>query len=62
MMKTVIIDSNLTISDEERNRIRAEIEAAEKRPIVFDDDCPELSSEMITAYKATVSHRRKKHF
>lgn len=28
----------------------AELEAAEKMPIVFDDDCPEMSKEMLQQF------------
>ena len=28
----------------------AELEAAEKMPIVFDDDCPEMTSEMLKQF------------
>lgn len=28
----------------------AELEAAEKMPIVFDDDCPEMTSEMLNKF------------
>lgn len=28
----------------------AELEAAEKMPIVFDDDCPEMTGDMLTQF------------
>ena len=28
----------------------AELEAAEKMPIIFDDDCPEMTSEMLKQF------------
>lgn len=36
---------------------KKEIEEASKMPIVFDEDCPELSDEMIKAMKAAVRQR-----
>lgn len=38
-----------------------EVEEAKKQPIVFDDDCPELSPAMVKAFKsAVVSRNRRK--
>lgn len=37
----------------------AELEAAEKKPVTFDDDCPEMTSEMLKQFhrmdKVTIS-------
>lgn len=40
-----------------------EVEEAKKHPIVFDEDCPELSPELIKAFKcaAIQRNRRKKN-
>ena len=37
-----------------------EIEEAKKSPIVFDEDCGELSPAMIKAFQSAVSQRNKK--
>ena len=31
----------------------AELEAAEKMPIIFDDDCPEMTEEMLSQFHRT---------
>ncbi len=39
-----------------------EVEEAKKHPIVFDEDCPELSPTLIKAYKDSaknIKHRKK---
>ena len=39
-----------------------EVEEAKKHPIVFDEDCPELSPALIKAYKDSaknIKHRKK---
>ena len=39
-----------------------EIEEARKHPIVFDEDCEELSPAMVKAFKsATISRNRRKN-
>lgn len=37
-----------------------EIEEAKKHPIVFDEDCQELSSAMMKAFKSAVVQRNRK--
>lgn len=39
-----------------------EVQEAKNHPIVFDEDCPELSPALIKAYKAStegIKHRKK---
>lgn len=36
-----------------------EIEEAKKRPIEFDEDCPELSPAMYKAFQCVVSRRNR---
>ena len=36
-----------------------EIEEAKKKPIIFDDDCPELSDEMIRKLREAMPDKRK---
>lgn len=42
---------------EEQNR---EIDVAMKKPIVFDDDCKELSPAMMKAFKSAVIYRNRR--
>lgn len=37
-----------------------QIREAAKRPIVFDEDCPELSPAMIKAFKCSVTQRNRR--
>lgn len=36
-----------------------EIEEASKKPVVFDDDCPELSPKMMKALKCAAKNRNR---
>lgn len=38
----------------------AEIAALKNRPIVFDEDCPELSPAMLKAFRSAVGHRNRR--
>lgn len=48
------------ISLEEKARIKKEIEEAKKRPIVFDEDCPEVSDEDLQRAVAERNARKAK--
>ena len=37
----------------------AEVEAAAKMPILYDDDCPELSEDMMKAFRVAVAQRNR---
>lgn len=37
-----------------------EVEEAKKHPIVFDEDCEELSPAMMKAFKCAVVHRNRR--
>lgn len=37
-----------------------EVEEAKKHPIVFDEDCPELSPAMYKAFRSSVIQRNRK--
>lgn len=37
-----------------------EVEEAEKYPIEFDEDCPELSPAMMKAFKCAISQRNRR--
>ncbi len=39
---------------------RKEVEDAKKSPIVFDEDCPELSPAMVKAFKRAVIQRNRR--
>lgn len=38
-----------------------EVEEAAKKPISFDDDCPELSEAMMKAFKSASIQRNRRH-
>lgn len=38
-----------------------EVEEAGKRPIVFDEDCEELSPAMMKAFKCAVAYRNRRN-
>ncbi len=57
MTRTFIIESGQKPTE---NQLR-EIEEAQKSPIIFDEDCKELSPAMMKAFKsAAVQQNRKK--
>ena len=56
MTKTFTI-SNGQMPTEEQLK---EVEEAKKSPIVFDEDCEELSSSTIEAYKTAIIQRKRK--
>ena len=58
MTKTFIIENGQKLTQEQLN----EIEEAQNSPVVFDEDCEELSPAMMKAFKSAVvqSNRRKK--
>ena len=56
MMKTYSIEPGQKITEEQL----AEIEEAKKSPIVFDEDCEELSPAMMKAFKSSVIQRNRK--
>ena len=58
MIKTFTIETKKKLTEEQL----AEISEAKKYPIVFDDDCLELSPAMMKAFKcATVQRSRRKN-
>ena len=56
MTKTFIIDSGQKPTEEQLK----EIEDAKNIPIIFDEDCEELSPPMIKAFKSAVVQRNRK--
>lgn len=56
MIKTYTIEPGQKITEEQL----AEIEEAKKSPIVFDEDCEELSPAMMKAFKSSVIQRNRK--
>ena len=57
MIKTFTIEPGQSLTEEQLN----EIEEAKKHPIVFDEDCEELSPAMMKAFKsATIQRNRRK--
>lgn len=56
MTKTYTIKKGQPLTQEQ---IR-EIDEAKKKPIVFDEDCEELSPAMMKAFKSAVAHRNRR--
>lgn len=56
MTKTYIIDDGQKPTPEQLK----EVEDAKKSPIVFDEDCPELSPSMVKAFKCAVIQRNRR--
>ncbi len=56
MTKTFIIVSGQKPTEEQLK----EIEDAKNSPIIFDEDCEELSPAMMKAFKSTVVQRNRK--
>ena len=56
MTKTFIIDSGQKPTEEQLK----ELEEAQKSPIVFDEDCEELSPAMMKAFQSAVIQRNRK--
>ena len=55
MTRTFIIENGQKPTEEQLR----EIEEAKKHPIVFDEDCQELSSAMMKAFKSAVVQRNR---
>lgn len=56
MTKTFIIESGQKPTKEQLK----EIEEAENSPIIFDEDCEELSPAMMKAFKSAVIQRNRR--
>lgn len=58
-----IMTKTLTISKGQKptNEQLKEVEEAKKYPIVFDEDCEELSPSMMKAFKSAVVQRNKRN-
>lgn len=56
MTKTFIIESGQKTTEEQLK----EIEEAQNSPIVFDQDCEELSPAMMKAFRSVVVQRNRK--
>lgn len=56
MIKTYTIKNGQGPTDEQLH----EVEEASKNPIVFDEDCEELSPAMMKAIKSAVVHRNRR--
>ncbi len=54
-MVTYILHKNQPLTDEEREEIRA----LKNRPIVFDEDCPELTEEQLRQFKRVNPLKKK---
>ena len=56
MIKTLTIENGQRPTEEQLK----EVEEAKKHPIVFDEDCQELSPAMMKAFKSAVVQRNRK--
>lgn len=56
MTKTLIIEKGQKPTEEQLR----EVEEAKKYPIVFDEDCEELSPAMMKAFKSAVVYRNRR--
>ncbi|MCI9388856.1 MAG: hypothetical protein HFH54_04105 [Lachnospiraceae bacterium] len=56
MIKTFIIENGQKPTEEQLK----EIEEAKEHPIVFDEDCQELSPAMMKAFKSAVAQRNRR--
>ena len=56
MMKMSLNDIGINLSEEEL----LELEAAEKRDIIFDDDSPEMTMDMLNQFKRMNQQKRVK--
>ena len=56
MTKTLTIKKGQSPSEEQFK----EVEEARKQPIVFDEDCQELSPAMMKAFKSAVIQRNRR--
>ncbi|MGN1165955.1 MAG: hypothetical protein ACI4S2_06000 [Lachnospiraceae bacterium] len=55
MIKTLTINKGEKLSKEQLQ----EVEAALKMPIIFDEDCPELSPDMEKAFRSAIKYRNR---
>jgi hypothetical protein len=56
MMKTYTINPGDKPTEEQLK----EVEEASKKPIVFDEDCKELSPAMMKAFRSAVANRNRR--
>ena len=56
MIKTLTIENGQKPTKEQLK----EVEEAKKSPITFDEDCPELSPNMMKAFKSAVVQRNRR--
>lgn len=56
MIKTLTIEPGQKLTSEQLK----EIEEAKKHPIVFDEDCKELSPAMMKAFKSAAIQRNRR--
>jgi len=56
LITTVTINQRQKLTEEQLK----EVEEAKKHPIVLDEDCPELSPELIKAFKCAAVHRNRR--
>lgn len=60
MIRTVITKPGETLTNEELEKFKVEVENAKSRPITFDEDCGELSPAMMKAFKSAAAQRNRR--
>lgn len=60
MTRILVVETDAELTEEEKKRFDAEVQAAKSAPIVFDDDCSELSPVMMKALKSAVANRNRR--
>jgi len=58
-MATKIYKPSEFLSQEEQDRIHAEIQAAKDKNMEYDEDCPELTPEMLKQLKVSARNRER---
>lgn len=53
--------AKIVISGEPTKEQLLEVERAKNRPIAFDDDCRELSPQLMKSFKCAVAQRDRKN-
>lgn len=56
MIRTLTIENGQGLTEEQFK----EVEEAKKHPVVFDEDCQELSPAMMKAFKSAVIQRNRR--
>ena len=61
MIKTVISKPGDKLTEDELRKFEKEVAEAKRKPIVFDEDCPELSPAMMKAFRCAAVQRNRRN-